>query len=147
MNYPKKPGFNLYQSQHFAYMIYSVKTWFLKNLSVFAHCYLIGINKHIHCIYYLPIPLYTQSAVVNYFQETVCITYYVFICQFCPSLCFEGQCSLKSSLRLDDTIARVYDNDSFGVHSFSVHYLSISEYTLHRGYMRPRVLYSYIQYI
>ena len=34
MNYPKKPGFNMYQSRHCAYITYSVKTWFLKNLSV-----------------------------------------------------------------------------------------------------------------
>ena len=38
MNYSKKPGFNLYQSRHCAYIIYSVKTW--KNLSVFEkHSY------------------------------------------------------------------------------------------------------------
>ena len=30
MNYPKKSGFNLYQSRHCAYITYSVKTWFLK---------------------------------------------------------------------------------------------------------------------
>ena len=30
----KKPGLNLYQSRHCAYITYSVKTWFLKNLSV-----------------------------------------------------------------------------------------------------------------
>ena len=30
MNYPKKPGFNLYQSRHCAYITYSEKTWFLK---------------------------------------------------------------------------------------------------------------------
>ena len=35
MNYPKKPGFNKYQSRHCASIIYRVKTWFLKNLSVF----------------------------------------------------------------------------------------------------------------
>ena len=34
VNYPKKPGFNLYQLRHCAYITYSVKTWFLKNLSV-----------------------------------------------------------------------------------------------------------------
>ena len=34
MNYPKKKGFNLYQSRHCAYITYSVKTWFLKILSV-----------------------------------------------------------------------------------------------------------------
>ena len=34
MNYPKKTGFNLYQSRHCAYITYSVKTWFLKILSV-----------------------------------------------------------------------------------------------------------------
>ena len=34
MNYPKKTGINLYQFQHCAYLTYSVKTWFLKNLSV-----------------------------------------------------------------------------------------------------------------
>ena len=34
MNYPKKPGFNLYQSRHCAYITYGVKTWFLKILSV-----------------------------------------------------------------------------------------------------------------
>jgi len=34
VNYPKKPGFNLYQSRHCAYITYSVKTWFLKILSV-----------------------------------------------------------------------------------------------------------------
>ena len=34
MNYPKKPGFNLYQSTHCAYITYSVKTWSLKILSV-----------------------------------------------------------------------------------------------------------------
>ena len=34
MNYPKKTGFNLYQSRHCAYMTYSVKTWFFKILSV-----------------------------------------------------------------------------------------------------------------
>ena len=35
MNYPKKPGFNLYQSRHCAYITYSVKTWFLKILSLY----------------------------------------------------------------------------------------------------------------
>ena len=35
MNYPKKTSFNLYQSRHWAYLTYSVKTWFLKILSVF----------------------------------------------------------------------------------------------------------------
>ena len=34
MHYPKKPGFNLYQSRHCAYLTYSVKTWFLKILSI-----------------------------------------------------------------------------------------------------------------
>ena len=34
MNYPKKTGFNLYQSQH-CNITYRVKTWFLKNLSLF----------------------------------------------------------------------------------------------------------------
>ena len=34
MNYPKKQGFNLYQSRHCAYITYNVKTWFLKILSV-----------------------------------------------------------------------------------------------------------------
>ena len=34
MNYLKKTGFNLYQSRHCAYITYSVKTWFLKILSV-----------------------------------------------------------------------------------------------------------------
>ena len=28
MNYPKKPGFNLCQSRHCAYITYCVKTWF-----------------------------------------------------------------------------------------------------------------------
>ena len=36
MNYPKKPGFNLNQSRHCAYTTYSVKTWLLKILSVYA---------------------------------------------------------------------------------------------------------------
>ena len=31
---PKKPGFNLYQSRHCAYITHSVKTWFLKNVTV-----------------------------------------------------------------------------------------------------------------
>ena len=34
MNDPKKLGFNLYQSRHCAYIMYSVTTWFLKNLYV-----------------------------------------------------------------------------------------------------------------
>ena len=34
MNYHKKPGFNLNQSRHCAYVTFSVKTWFLKILSV-----------------------------------------------------------------------------------------------------------------
>ena len=34
MNYPKKPGFNLYKSRHCASITYSVKTWFLKILFV-----------------------------------------------------------------------------------------------------------------
>ena len=34
MNYSIKSGFNLYQSRHCAYITYTVKTWFLKNLSV-----------------------------------------------------------------------------------------------------------------
>ena len=34
MNCPKKTGFNLYRSRHCAYITSSVKTWFLKNLSV-----------------------------------------------------------------------------------------------------------------
>ena len=34
MNYPKKPGFNLYQWQQCAYITCSVKTWFLKILSL-----------------------------------------------------------------------------------------------------------------
>ena len=36
MSYPKKPGFKLYQSRHYAYITYSVKTWFFTNLSVLA---------------------------------------------------------------------------------------------------------------
>ena len=39
MNYPKKTGFNLYQLWHCAYITYSVKTWFLKYLSVYAQYY------------------------------------------------------------------------------------------------------------
>ena len=35
MNYPKKPGLYLYESRHCAYITYSVKTWFLRNLSVY----------------------------------------------------------------------------------------------------------------
>ena len=34
MNYPKKTGFNLFQSRHCAYITYSVITWFFKILSV-----------------------------------------------------------------------------------------------------------------
>ena len=34
MNYPKKTCFNLFQSRHCSYILYSVKTWFLKILSV-----------------------------------------------------------------------------------------------------------------
>ena len=34
MHYPKKPGFNQYQSRHCAYIIFSVKTWFKKNIFV-----------------------------------------------------------------------------------------------------------------
>ena len=34
LNYTKKPCFNPYQLRHCAYIPYSVKTWFLKNLSV-----------------------------------------------------------------------------------------------------------------
>ena len=34
MNYPKKTGFNLNHSRHCSYITYSVKTWFLKILSV-----------------------------------------------------------------------------------------------------------------
>ena len=34
MNYPKKPGFNLYQSRHCAYITYSVKSWYFKKISV-----------------------------------------------------------------------------------------------------------------
>ena len=50
MNYPKKPGFSLYQSRHCAYITYSVKTWFLTNLSVCTsqglHIFDIGVvNK------------------------------------------------------------------------------------------------------
>ena len=37
MNYPKNPGFDLYHSRHYAYLTYSVKTWFLKSLSVFKN--------------------------------------------------------------------------------------------------------------
>ena len=37
MNYPKKTGFNLYQSRHCTYITYSVKTWFLKIFSVGAY--------------------------------------------------------------------------------------------------------------
>ena len=33
MNYPKKPGFNMYESRHCANITCSVKTWFLKSLS------------------------------------------------------------------------------------------------------------------
>ena len=36
MNYPKKPGFDLYESLHCAYITYRVKTWFFKNLSVYV---------------------------------------------------------------------------------------------------------------
>ena len=46
MNYPKKTGFNLYESRHCAYITYSVKTWFFKNLSVFEIFYSIkSINS------------------------------------------------------------------------------------------------------
>ena len=34
MNYPKKPGFNRYESWHCAYITYSVQTCFFLNLSV-----------------------------------------------------------------------------------------------------------------
>ena len=34
MNYPKKPGFNLHESRHCGYIKYSVKTFFLKSLSI-----------------------------------------------------------------------------------------------------------------
>ena len=36
-NYPKNPGFNLYQLRHCAYILYSVITWFLTNISVSYH--------------------------------------------------------------------------------------------------------------
>ena len=40
MNYPPKKGFNLFESRHCAYNItYSVKTRFLKNLSVCTYVY------------------------------------------------------------------------------------------------------------
>ena len=58
MNYLKTPGFNLSQSWHWAYITYSVKTWFSKILSVFLiivfffiwrKCYaLIYIYMYIH---------------------------------------------------------------------------------------------------
>ena len=34
MNYPKKQGFNLYESRHCAYITYSLKNLGLKNLSI-----------------------------------------------------------------------------------------------------------------
>ena len=46
MNYPKKPGFNLYQLRHCACITYSVKTWFLKNLSVLNIYNFIGVFLH-----------------------------------------------------------------------------------------------------
>ena len=45
MNNPKKPGFNLYQSRHCAYITSSVKNWFLKNLSVFQLVLLNNLNS------------------------------------------------------------------------------------------------------
>ena len=46
MNYPKKPGFNLYQLRHCACIKYSVKTWFLKNLSVCQSVYIFAKNSN-----------------------------------------------------------------------------------------------------
>ena len=45
-NYPKKSGFNLYQSRHCACITYSVKTWFLKNLYVCDSSFVIGFAYH-----------------------------------------------------------------------------------------------------
>ena len=42
MNYPKKPGFNLYQSRHSANITYSVKTWFSKILSVCIYIFIVA---------------------------------------------------------------------------------------------------------
>ena len=45
MNYPKKPGFNLHQLRHCAYITYSVKTWFLKFFSVYKRSWNIMLLK------------------------------------------------------------------------------------------------------
>ena len=55
MNYPKKTAFNLlFQSRHCSYIIYSVKTWFLKILSVheeYSHAKDKVTYLYIHCSY------------------------------------------------------------------------------------------------
>ena len=52
MNYPKKTGYNLYQSRHRAYITYSVKTWFLKILSVSIETQ--KISKKLECVVWGP---------------------------------------------------------------------------------------------
>ena len=60
MNYPKKTCFNPYQSQHCTYITYSVKTWFLKNLSVCTFKLYSELEVHID-----PSPLLTVAIALS----------------------------------------------------------------------------------
>ena len=53
MNYHKKTGFNLNQSRHCAYVTFSVKTWFLKILSVVDRMKPGGLKARMSFTYFL----------------------------------------------------------------------------------------------
>ena len=61
-NYPKKIGFNLYQSRHCAYITYSLKTWFLKNVSVYNYIQLVSWKRFLL--------MTTKQSLGNGFLET-----------------------------------------------------------------------------
>ena len=67
MNYPKKPSFNLYQSRHCAYITYSVKTWFLKILSLL---YLMKKS-----LYYLYAVMFTERSTWLSFSRKAFLKY------------------------------------------------------------------------
>ena len=67
MNYPKKPGFNHYQSPHCAYITYSVKTWFLKKFSVPMSSGIVSLER-----VYTPSTFYMKSAVSEKVENVTC---------------------------------------------------------------------------
>ena len=105
MNYPKKPCFNLYESRHCAYITYSVKNWFLKNLSVpysfiFVNVFFVFLMERLICYMNITcalIDIYIQCKYIVQLNICIMYTYMNLKRLLTPSCCWDTKLPLKHS--------------------------------------------------